>query len=536
MPWAWKSAKASGSSSKGERVETEMDRKFQRLEKQLEREAKEAAAFRRQFAKEAGGKPAAVGSSMPAAAAADKASKKFWCCLGCGYAENFMTRPACRECSVPRAGAPAQPKVPQPRGPPAAAAKATAAPQAAAVHAAAGPMDTSGPAEVETSLEDRAVDLEAWVKHLKMVKGTERGKQHLEAAEAELAALREQQKLARPLPARLQAAADRLASCRKVQGAASTKLEAVKDLLREAAEELAEADCKLMEAEQEEAAVRQLAGAGTVETTVKSVMEAVVFALASHPEANVAQGLIATVMQAFNLVVGGPVQPGPAAAAAAPAPPSPATAAPPKSAAKTAAAVHAAAWAEGQIKAAREVEAAAARSSKAQAAAEAAAASQQQQQLVLQQLQQHQLQQQQQQQQLMQQQLVLQQQRQQEQLQQQQQLQMQQLQLQTAAASGVQTDLREFGMGSGRSRPRAAAPGARRAPSGGMCRSGPPSSDEELDAGRSLSGEAGRSRSQERRERRKLEKAAKVEANRTAAEVQAGCQRTLEQAWQPARS
>jgi hypothetical protein len=104
-------------------------------------------------------------------------------------------------------------------------------------------MDTSGPVEVETSLEDRVVDLEAWVKHLKMVKGTERGKQHLEAAEAELAALREQQKLARPLPARLQAAADRLASCRKVQGAASSKLEAVKDLLREAAEELAEADC-----------------------------------------------------------------------------------------------------------------------------------------------------------------------------------------------------------------------------------------------------------------------------------------------------
>jgi hypothetical protein len=82
-----------------------------------------------------------------------------------------------------------------------------------------------------------------------------------------------------------------------------------------------------------------------------------------------------------------------------------------------------------------------------------------------------------------------------------------------------------------------------------MCRSEPPSSDEELDAGRSLSGEAGRSRSQERRERRKLEKAAKVEAkaaaaaealartrpDHTAAEVQAGCQRTLEQAWQSAR-
>jgi hypothetical protein len=495
--------------------------------------------------KEIGGKPAFAGSKQSAAGPLDKNAKKFWSCVGCNYMENFTSRSACRECGAQRGGPATLPpgfggSSSRPAAAAAAAAvgraaaakaaaaaaaaaasAAAAAAKAAAVHAAAAPMDTSGPVELVASLEDRVFDLEAWVKHLKAVKGTERGKQHLEAAEAELAALREQQKLARPLPARLQAAADRLASCRNVQAAAAANLEAVKDSLREAAEELAEADCKLMEAVQEEASVRQLAGAGTVETTVKSVMEAVVIALASHSEANVAQGLIATVMQAFNLVVGGVVQPGApaAAAAAAPVPPSPAKAAPPKSAAKTAAAEKAAAWAEDQIKAAREAEAVAARSSRAQAVAEAAAASQQQQQLVLQQLQ-HQQQQQ------------------QEQLQQQQQqLQMQQLQLQAAAAAGVQTDLREFGMGSGRSRPRAAAPGARRVPSGGMCRS-EPSSDEELGVGRSRSVE-----------RRKLEKIAKVEAkaaaaaealartrpDRTAADVQAGCQRTLEQAWQSAR-
>ncbi len=72
-------------------------------------------------------------------------------------------------------------------------------------------------------------------------------------------------------------------------------------------------------------------------------------------------------------------------------------------------------------------------------------------------------------------------------------------------------------------------------PRGGTRRS-EPSSDEELGGGRSRSVE-----------RRKLEKIAKVETkaaaealartrpDRTAAEVQAGCQRTLEQAWQPAR-
>ena len=72
-------------------------------------------------------------------------------------------------------------------------------------------------------------------------------------------------------------------------------------------------------------------------------------------------------------------------------------------------------------------------------------------------------------------------------------------------------------------------------PSGGMCRS-EPSSDEELGGGRSRSVE-----------RRKLEKIAMVEAkaaaaealartrpDRTAADVHAGRQRTLEQTWQPA--
>ena len=100
-----------------------------------------------------------------------------------------------------------------------------------------------------------------------------------------------------------------------------------------------------------------------------------------------------------------------------------------------------------------------------------------------------------------------------------------------------QSDLREFNMGCVQSRPRAAALGARRVPSGGQCRS-EASSDEELGGGRSRSAE-----------RRKLEKTAKAEAkaaaaaealaktrpDRTAAEVQAGRQRTLKQMVQPGR-
>jgi hypothetical protein len=533
-----KGNKASTGTGKGAKQDMMPVAKVEKILGRLE--AKIEASFG-QLAKQV--KPAAVSGG-------GGGGKEYWTCGHCGDDRCFSTKQQCHKCQKPR--------LPQAPGLPAVAARTTAALQAAAAQEAAAPMDTSVAEEVVVSLEDRVVDLEVWVKHLKAAKGTERGKQHLEVAEAELRDLKDQQKLARPLPARLQAAADRLASCRASQAASAAKLEAAKGAFLTAAEELAESDCKLLEAEQEEAAVRQQAGAGTVESTVKSVLEAVIVALAAHPEANVAQGLIATVMQAFNLVVGGTVQPGPpAAAAAAPAPPGRVAAEPPRSAARTAAAAGAAAWAEGQIRAAREVEAVAARSLQAQAAAEAAAsqqlqqqqqaaaaaaAGQQQQQVALQ----HQQQLQQQQlvhQQLLQQQL---QQQQQEQLQLQQRLQQQQQQ-QLQAAGGAagggqvqrQSDLREFGLGSGKSRlVRAAAPGV----PGVLGSRSEGSSEEESDdlGGRSRSSggvaempTGGFTRSGGRGARRRAAKAAAEDVKAaaiTAEEVAAGRQLTLEQA------
>ena len=199
------------------------------------------------------------------------------------------------------------------------------------------------------------------MKHLRAANDKERSNVHLEVAEAELRELKDQQKRARPLPARLQAAANRSASCRTVQAAAAAKLEAAKAGLLEAAAELAEADCKLLEADQEEAVVRQQAGASTADYTVRTILDEVARALKTHAEENVAQSLITLLSQAFQLATSSPVQPAPAAAAAAaPAPPSQAAAAPQKSAAAIEAKAAAEAWAEGQVKAAWEKEAAAA--------------------------------------------------------------------------------------------------------------------------------------------------------------------------------
>ena len=89
-------------------------------------------------------------------------------------------------------------------------------------------------------------------------------------------------------------------------------------------------------------------------------MDEVARALKTHAEENVAQSLITLLSQAFQLATSSPVQPAPPAAAAAPAPPSQAAAAPQKSAAAIAAKAAAEAWAEGQVKAAWEKEAAAA--------------------------------------------------------------------------------------------------------------------------------------------------------------------------------
>ncbi len=105
----------------------------------------------------------------------------------------------------------------------------------------AGPMEVQEPVE-EATLEDQILELESRVKFLRGEKDAW-AKQHLEAAEVELKALQEKQKKASRLPARLQAATDRLAKFTATDSEDSSRVDH-QDKLGKTSEELAEVVAK----------------------------------------------------------------------------------------------------------------------------------------------------------------------------------------------------------------------------------------------------------------------------------------------------
>ena len=119
---------------------------------------------------------------------------KYWTCGSCKDERCFENKLECHKCGAAR--------WPQPPGLPAAG-------QAADIQ-----MEVREPVKVVATLEEQISGLEAWVKHLRAANDKERSKVHLEVAEAELRELKDQQKRARPLPARFQAAANRPAAGR----------------------------------------------------------------------------------------------------------------------------------------------------------------------------------------------------------------------------------------------------------------------------------------------------------------------------------
>jgi hypothetical protein len=461
--------------------------------------------------------------------------KELWTCTACGDERCFAGRQECHKCGAPRAGALAKAAPPK---------DAAAAPPKTA--AAAAPQTPPGflpemeedVAVVEVPLEEQILSVEGDIKILKGAK-TSALKAQLGSFEVLLQELRERQRKERPLPARLQAATHRLEKAAAAQAEASVAVANLAEQMVAAKVVLEEADDKLLEAEMELHGVKQQVADGQA-TVMASCFQHVLLQSMTQEQA---QGLWAACMNHYGQMVaaGGagvlplqvapgqqqlPKQPSqqPAGVAAAAAQgQTVALAAALGTMASTAQAAQVAAAAE-QAKAEAQAVVAAQAAQVAVAAmqvhAQATQAAGQQQQQQQQQLQ-----------------LQQQQQQQQQQLQQMQLSQLQQQQLQAAAAAGVlaggglrQSDLREYDLGNGQSRPRAAAHGARRVPSGGLGRS-EASSDEELGGGRSRSVE-----------RRKLEKAARAEAKaaaaaeaKTAAEVQAGRQRTLEQVVQQGR-
>ncbi len=93
-------------------------------------------------------------------------------------------------------------------------------------------------------------------------------KPFLEAAEVELKPLKEQQKKARPLPARLQAAANRLARYTASEAEIICRVDERQGQFAKAQEELAEVRVKKAEAQEEHKAVAESAAVGTSVTMV----------------------------------------------------------------------------------------------------------------------------------------------------------------------------------------------------------------------------------------------------------------------------
>ena len=116
--------------------------------------------------------------------------------------------------------------------------------------------------KAEVSLEDQIADLEQCIKSLKAAKDSDKAAVILEGWEAEIKELREQQKRARPLPARLQAATARSAKTKTAVAEPTTKVENIRVQMAEAEQELQEALAKDAEADAEVQAVTEQAAMG----------------------------------------------------------------------------------------------------------------------------------------------------------------------------------------------------------------------------------------------------------------------------------
>ena len=212
-----------------------------------------------------------------------KVPKEVWTCLACGDEKCFVTRKECHRCKAPRGAVSCggQPTVGKPK---------------------AGGLKQEVLMEVEadaSTTEDRIAELEDLVKAVKG-KETPLAKAQRQVWEEQLKQLKEEQRQARPLPARLQAATDRLAKVRQSQEELGNKAAQQQEQLEATQRELAEVSVKVKEAELELEAVKRLAAEGSVESTVKALTESMAAVLATHVDAAVVQAMIGQVMKAFS--------------------------------------------------------------------------------------------------------------------------------------------------------------------------------------------------------------------------------------------
>jgi hypothetical protein len=198
-----------------------------------------------------------------------KEKKDTWNCTHCKAEKCFATRAECYKCGEPRAPTP----------PGLGAKTAAAAKPAVKAAAAAAPMEVE---EIEdVTLEGAIAEAE---ENLKLLRGKETvwAKAQKQDLEGQLKVLKEQQRLARPLPARLQAATDRVAKSGLAVKDSETEVAAICEALKEARKKLEDNQEKHLVALQEMEAVKQAAGAEPIEEAVKGLAASVRQALATR--------------------------------------------------------------------------------------------------------------------------------------------------------------------------------------------------------------------------------------------------------------
>ena len=176
-----------------------------------------------------------------------RAQKDTWSCTHCKAERCFATRVECYKCGEPR--------VPIPPG---LGAKTAAVKPAVKEGVAAAPMEVEIIEDV--TLEEVIAELED---NLKLLKGKESvwAKSQKQDLEGQLKELKEQQRLARPLPARLQAATFRVEKSGLAVKASETEVATICEALKVTRKQLEENQEKHLVALQELEAVKQAAGA-----------------------------------------------------------------------------------------------------------------------------------------------------------------------------------------------------------------------------------------------------------------------------------
>jgi hypothetical protein len=197
-----------------------------------------------------------------------KESKDMWSCTHCKAEKCFATKVVCYKCGEPR--------VPTPPG---LGAKAAAAKVAVKAGEAAAPMQVE--VVEEATLEEEIADLED---NLKLLKGKESvwAKSQKRDQEGQLKELREKQRLAKPLPARLQAATDRVEKSGLAVKTSEAEVAAICEALKVARKQLEENHVKHAVALQEMVAVKKAAGAEPIEAAVQGMAAGMRQALAAE--------------------------------------------------------------------------------------------------------------------------------------------------------------------------------------------------------------------------------------------------------------